>query len=145
MRRLSTGRRVQLAFAAVLVVAGVASAIGAVATAGSVRSHLAGTYALVSQEGRSAVYSSPQPPVAVARAIARRWRPSEQVNDPGGYFLRYRNDVVAVTPAGEGGSRIYVDDQRRGYARWYPYVGGRWGTFSGRGETVRGGGPGTGK
>ena len=145
MRRLSTGRRVQLAFAAVLVVAGVVGAIGAVATAGSVRSHLAGTYALVGQEGRSAVYSSAQPPATVARDIARRWRPAERVNDPGGYFLRYRNAMVAVTPGPAGGSRIYVDDERRGYARWYPYVGGRWGTFSGRGETVRGGGPGTGK
>ena len=48
-------------------------------------------------------------------------------------------------PPGQAGSRIYVDDQRQGYNRWYPYIGGRWGTFSGPGETFRGGGPAAGK
>lgn len=140
-----SARRAPLAVGLLLVVAGVAGLVALFGTAGSVRSHIARTYAPVSSEGRSAVYSSAQPPATVARDIARRWRPAERVNDPGGYFLRYRNAVVAVTPGPAGGSRVYVDDERRGYARWYPYVGGRWGTFSGRGETVRGGGPGTGK
>jgi hypothetical protein len=118
-------------------------------TKGSVRSHIAGKYQRVEAEskGRSAVYTSSQAPAAVARSIAGTWKPAERINDPGGYFLRYKSAMVAVTAAaaGQTGSRIYVDDQRQGYNRWYPYVGGRWGTFSGPGETFRGGGPAAGK
>lgn len=118
-------------------------------TKGSVRSHIAGKYQRVEAEskGRSAVYTSNQAPAAVARSIAGTWKPAERINDPGGYFLRYKSAMVAVTAAaaGQTGSRIYVDDQRQGYNRWYPYIGGRWGTFSGPGETFRGGGPAAGK
>jgi hypothetical protein len=118
-------------------------------TRGSVRDYIAGRYQRVPAEskGRSAVYTSKDPPGAVARSIGGAWKPAERINDPGGYFLRYGSAIVAVTAAGAGqtGSRIYVDDQRQGYNRWYPYVGGRWGTFSGPGETFRGGGPAGGK
>jgi len=93
------------------------------------------------------VYTSTRPPGDVAHSIASAWKPAERINDPGGYFLRYNSAIVAVTAAGAGqaGSKIYVDDQRQGYNRWYPYIGGRWGTFSGPGETFRGGGPAAGK
>lgn len=118
-------------------------------TRGSVREHVAGKYQRVAAEskGRSVVYTSTQPPGTVAASIARAWKPAERINDPGGYFLRYKSAIVAVTAAGAGqaGSRIYVDDQRAGYNRWYPYLGGRWGTFSGPAETFRGGGPAAGK
>lgn len=116
------------------------------ATDGSVRSYIAGRYDRLPAEssGRSAVYQADGTPARVAASIADRWKPAERINDPGGYFLRYRNEIVAVTADGEG-SRIYVDDQNRGYARWYPYIGGTWGTFSGRGEDFRGGGPLAGK
>jgi hypothetical protein len=114
-----------------------------------VRDYIDKKYERVKTEdaGRSAVYTSSQSPGKVASSIAGSWKPAERVNDPGGYFLRYRSSIVAVTAAaaGEKGSRIYVDDQRRGYNRWYPYVGGLWGTFSGPGETFRGGGPAAGK
>ena len=116
---------------------------------GSVRQHVRDTYTLVdsSDGGRSAVYSSPDKPSSVAASIAKRWKPAERLTDPSGFFLRYRNDIVVVTPAAEGstGSRIYVDEQARGYTRWYPYIGGYWGTYSGPGEGFRGGGPGAGK
>jgi hypothetical protein len=129
---------------------GLAALVGVLfGTKGSVRSHISGKYQRVEAEskGRSAVYMSTQPPGAVAKAISGAWKPAERINDPGGYFLRYRSAIVAVTAAaaGQQGSRIYVDDQRQGYNRWYPYLGGRWGTFSGPGETFRGGGPGAGK
>ena len=118
-------------------------------TRGSVREHIAGRYERVAAEskGRSNVYTSDRPPGAVAQSIAQKWKPAERINDPGGYFLRYNSAIVAVTAAGAGqaGSKIYVDDQRTGYNRWYPYVGGLWGTFSGPGETFRGGGPAAGK
>ena len=118
-------------------------------TSGSVRSHIGGKYQRVDAEskGRSAVYTSSQSPGSVARSISGAWKPAERINDPGGYFLRYKSAMVAVAAAaaGQAGSRIYVDDQGRGYNRWYPYIGGRWGTFSGPGETFRGGGPAAGK
>lgn len=118
-------------------------------TKGSVRDHIAGRYQRVAAEskGKSVVYTAKQPPGEVVRSISSAWKPAERINDPGGYFLRYRSAIVAVTAAaaGQQGSRIYVDDQRQGYNRWYPYIGGRWGTFSGPGETFRGGGPAAGK
>jgi hypothetical protein len=129
---------------------GLAALLGVLfGTRGSVRDHIAGKYQRVAAEsqGRSVVYTSTQPPGAVAKSIASAWKPAERINDPGGYFLRYRSAIVAITAAaaGQAGSRIYVDDQRQGYNRWYPYIGGRWGTFSGPGETFRGGGPAAGK
>jgi len=62
-----------------------------------------------------------------------------------GVFLRYSKDYVGVVPDRGGGSKIYVDDERRGYAHFYPFIGGFWGSYSGRGESFRGGGPGAGK
>jgi Domain of unknown function (DUF4247) len=115
-------------------------------SAGSVRSWIGGRYTQVSSTdgGRSAVYSSPKHPSAVAEEIADRWKPAQRLNDPSGFFLRYSDAVVAVTQSANS-SRIYVDDPSRGYARWFPYVGGYWGTYSGPAETFRGGGPGAGK
>ena len=129
---------------------GLAALLGVLfGTKGTVRDHIAGKYQRVAAEsqGRSVVYTSTQSPGAVAKSIASAWKPAERINDPGGYFLRYRSAIVAITAAADGqtGSRIFVDDQRQGYNRWYPYIGGRWGTFSGPGETFRGGGPAAGK
>jgi hypothetical protein len=117
------------------------------ATDGSVRTYIAERYERVPGAGErgSVVYRADESPARVASAIAGRWKPAQRINDPGGFFLRYNNDIVAVTAEGEGGSRIYVDDENRGYARWYPYIGGSWGTFTGRGEGFRGGGPAGGK
>lgn len=145
----------KLALAGGIAVVGLVAVVGLfVGGGGGVRSHLADTYTRAPVSGTDAgtgggspsvVYTSPDPPAKVASRIAGAWKPAERINDPGGYFLRYRNEIVAVTSAAGGGSRIFVDDEDRGYARWYPYIGGRWGTFSGRGETFRGGGPGAGK
>ena len=110
-----------------------------------VEAHIRSTYERGPDEDGGRTYTSDEPPDEVAGDIAQRWRPAERVNDPSGYFLRYRSAIVAVTGAEGGGSRVWVDDERRGYARWYPIIGGRWGTYSGPGETFRGGGPGAGK
>lgn len=112
---------------------------------GSVSDHVSQRYRLVQRDGRSAVYSSPEAPSKVAGDIAKKWEPADRLSDPSGFFLRYRSDIVAVSPEPGGGSRIFVDDEDRGYARWYPVVGGNWGTYSGGGEGFRGGGPGAGK
>ena len=113
----------------------------------SPRDFLADNYTLVASQdgGRSREYSSPRPPSDVVTALSKRWRPADRVNDPSGYFLRYRDDIVAVMPDGAGGSRIYVDDEEEGYRHWYGHVGGYWGTYSSPAENRRGGGPGAGK
>jgi hypothetical protein len=143
---MSWSRHALLAGALVLV--GLLATIAVVfATRGSVREHIKDNYTLVrtTDGGRSAEYRSDDRPSAVAASIAGKWKPSERLSDPSGFFLRYRNDIVAVTNAPDGGSSIHVDDERRGYTRWYPYIGGYWGTYSGPGEGFRGGGPGVGK
>jgi hypothetical protein len=96
-------------------------------------------------EGRSLVYRSDQPPTRTAADIAGARKPADRRTTASGVFLRYSNDFVGVVGDGRGGSRIMVDDERRGYSHFYPYVGGYWGTYSGRGESFRGGGPGGGK
>ncbi|GAA2991289.1 DUF4247 domain-containing protein [Streptomyces fulvorobeus] len=57
-------------------------------------------------------------------------------------FLRYRNDIVAITPY-QGGSRIEIDDYRTGYHRWKPHLRSVWPHPDS--DAFRGGGPGTGK
>ena len=140
-----SGRTLKV-LAAVLVLAGVAG-IFALSQRGSVRAHLLRTYAVVAQDGDSYTLRSPKTVTATAADITSAWKPAEQVVDPGGTFLRYSDDIVAVTPRAEGGSTVYLDDEDRGYNRWFPYVVGFWG-FGGSGGPVggtRGGGPGAGK
>ena len=132
--------------AAVLVLAGVAG-IFALSQRGSVRSYLLGAYDVVEQDGDSYTLRSAEPVTATAADIKSAWKPAEELVDPGGTFLRYSDDIVAVTPRPEGGSTVYLDDEDRGYNRWFPYVVGFWG-FGGSGGPIggtRGGGPGAGK
>jgi hypothetical protein len=132
--------------ALLLVVAGIGGIL-ALTQRGSVRSHVLSTYEVVEQDGDSYRLSSPKGVTATAADIRRAWKPAEELVDPGGTFLRYSDDIVAVTPRAEGGSTVYLDDEDRGYNRWFPYVVGFWG-FGGSGGPVggtRGGGPGAGK
>ncbi|MGH3762891.1 DUF4247 domain-containing protein [Actinophytocola sp.] len=109
-----------------------------------IRDHLDDNYQRASSEGRSVVYTSDQKPKAVYESVRSAVTPADVQVDPEGYFLRYSDDIVAIT-ANDAGSRIYLDDERRGYALWFPFVAGVWGTGGGLGEGVRGGGPGGGK
>jgi hypothetical protein len=109
-----------------------------------IRGHLADNYRRASANGDSIVYVSDKKPKAVYESIRGAVPPADVQVDPQGYFLRYSDDIVAITASGTG-SRIYIDDERRGYAHWYPFVFGVWGTGSGSGEGIRGGGPGAGK
>ncbi len=132
--------------AVVLVLAGIAGII-ALTQRGNPREHVLRTYDVVSREGDSVTLRSPDPVTRTAADIKDAWKPAQEVVDPGGTFLRYQDLVVAVTPRVEGGSTIYLDDERRGYNRWFPFVVGFWG-FGGTGGPVggtRGGGPGAGK
>lgn len=116
---------------------------------GSVRDHVAGNYTRVQNTDPAyqgaLVYHSDRPPARVVASITDKWKPARRHIDASAYFLRYNRDIVVVAPDPAGGSRIYVDDTNRGYARWYPYLGGHWGTYSGPGDEFRGGGPGAGK
>jgi len=98
-----------------------------------------------SREGVSRIYRSDLPPSRTAADIAARLEPGDRRLTESGVFLRYANDFVGVVPDGRGGSRVLLDDERRGYAHFYPFVGGWWGSYSGRAEGFRGGGPGVGK
>ncbi|OLF08166.1 hypothetical protein BLA60_25255 [Actinophytocola xinjiangensis] len=111
---------------------------------GGVRGHLQDNYQRVSSNGDSIVYTSSSKPKAVYESIRSAVKPADVQVDPQGYFMRYSSDIVAVTASGTG-SRIYIDDERRGYAHWFPFVAGYWGTGGGYGEGIRGGGPGAGK
>lgn len=134
-----------------MVVAAVVALIGAVAVAsaigrvGGVRGYLADTYTRVSGSGESVVYSSPRPAGAVYDDIRSATSPSDTAVERNRYFLRYPDDIVAVTP-GNGGTTIYLDDEDRGYQRWYPILVPIWGgPFRSPGGLFRGGGPGSGK
>lgn len=132
--------------ALVLVVAGVLG-IFALTQRGSVRSHVINSYDVKDRDGNSYTLHSDDDVTRTAADIKSAWKPAQELVDPGGTFLRYSGDIVAVTPDVEGGSTIYLDDEDRGYNRWFPYVVGFWG-FGGSGGPIggtRGGGPGAGK
>ena len=131
--------------AAVLLVVGLGG-IFALTQRGDPREHIMKTYTVVSQEGDSATLTSKDPVSKTAADIRKAWKPAQERVDPSGTFLRYKDLVVAITPRPEGGSTIYLDDEERGYNRWFVFVGGYWGSggIGGVGGT-RGGGPGAGK
>lgn len=114
----------------------------------SVRSYVDDTYERTGSRDGAAVYTSPRSVSATVDDLTDRWKPADRVTSPAGVFLRYSEAIVAVHPRPGGGggdpTEIEVADERRGYGLWFPYVGGWFGS-SGRGGTVRGGGPGTGK
>ena len=136
--------RVKLLLAGLIAVVGLAAIGLAASRTGGVRGYLADHYTLVSSRGDSAVYTAARSPVTVSDEIRSRHRPADLLVRPTGYYLRYADDIVVVTADGRG-SRIYVDDEDRGYAHWFPVVGGFWGTYRGAGDAFRGGGPGSGK
>ena len=115
----------------------------------SVRDYVRDNYQRAEREDQSEqgsqVFTSSEPPSRVAAKIADKRKPGDRGVTVSVVFLRYAKDVVAVLPDGKGGSRILIDDERRGYTHFYPFVGGWWGTYSGPGESFRGGGPGSGK
>lgn len=111
----------------------------------SVRGWAADNHERLPDEGTAEVYRADGPPSRVAAELADAREPAERRVTPSGVFLRYRNDLVAVVPNPGGGSRILIENERNGYATFFPFVGGYWGTFGGPGETFRGGGPGAGK
>ena len=87
-------------------------------------------------------YTSPKKPSVVSKEITDAWQPADQYVDASGIYLRYDDDSVVIKP-NQAGSVILVEDSSRAYNRYHHVVGSSWGW--GRGSTVRGGGPGSGK
>lgn len=79
---------------------------------------------------------------AVAKEIDGHTTARDRTSDGGMAFLRYRNDIVAISPY-RGGSRIEIDDYRTGYSRWRSHIGSVWPDPDS--DAFRGGGPGSGK
>ena len=138
-------------WALVLSGIGVLGIVLLLVTSGGVRDTIKKKYKFEGREqvagddDRSYVYSSPKPPSKVAKEISDKHKPADRRTTESGIFLRYSKDSVAIVPASNRGSRIYLDDEEGGYRRNYFFVGGFWGTYSGPAESFRGGGPGAGK
>ena len=136
--------------ALVLTGVGVAGLVFTLTTFGGVREHIAETYTRLADErvpgddDPTEVYASPASVTQTAADIAGAHKPADRRITEAGVFLRYSDDIVSVVPR-EAGTRILVDDEDTGYRRGFVYLGGWWGTYSGRAETFRGGGPGGGK
>ncbi len=130
-----------VAVVAVIGVVAIASVIGP-----GVRGYLADNYSRVAANGDSVVYRSPRQPGRVYDDIRSATSPSQTFVESDRYFLRYSDDIVAVVPGNGAGSTIYVDDEDRGFQRWYPVLVPIWGgPFRSPGGFFRGGGPGFGK
>jgi hypothetical protein len=79
---------------------------------------------------------------AVAKEIHGHTSAGDRTSDGDMVFLRYRDDIVAITPYRRG-SRIEIDDYRTGYQRWRPHIRSVWPDPNS--DEFRGGGPGSGK
>ncbi|MFI9615258.1 DUF4247 domain-containing protein [Streptomyces sp. NPDC052023] len=78
----------------------------------------------------------------VANEIDKHTSAQDRTTSGSMVFLRYRDDIVAVSPY-RGGSRIEMDDYRTGYHRWRPHLSSVWPDPDS--DSFRGGGPGSGK
>ena len=87
-------------------------------------------------------YTSKKTPSEVSQQITDAWRPADQYVDGSGVYLRYDDDSVVILPLAVG-SVILLEKMTTAYPRYHNVVGNSWGW--GRGSTVRGGGPGSGK
>ncbi len=129
---------------------GVLGLIFAFTTFGGVREHIRETYQrtgtepVPGDEDRTEVFASEQSVTETAEDISGQYEPADRRITSAGVFLRYEDDIVSIVPRAAG-TRILLDDEDTGYRRGFVYLGGWWGTYSGRGEGFRGGGPGGGK
>ncbi|MEH1098643.1 DUF4247 domain-containing protein [Micromonospora sp. CPCC 205561] len=92
--------------------------------------------------GNAVAYTSTRSPSQVAKEVTEAWQPADQYVDGSGVYLRYDDDSVVILPIAAG-SVILLERMRTAYPRYHSTVGSHWGW--GRGSTVRGGGPGSGK
>lgn len=126
----------------------VAAAIGILATSCSSGPNevpsawIRDTYEYGYVNGTGGYVASSGRPEKVAAAINDNTAAAERLTSGGMVFLRYEDDMVAVSPH-ESGSFIDIDDYEDGYNRYRSHVGGIWPAPGSKG--FRGGGPGSGK
>jgi len=145
MSRLRTAS-IPLLIGGVIAVIALLLLVGGLSSCGSsVKGYVRDHYDRAGTRNGAELYRSGDRVDEVVKDITGAWKPADRITDPGGVFLRYSDTFLAVRPRTGGGTDIEVDDPERGYAHWYPFVGGWFGTYSGRGEGFRGGGPGSGK
>ncbi|ASU77260.1 DUF4247 domain-containing protein [Actinopolyspora erythraea] len=89
-------------------------------------------------------YTSRLKPSTVVDDITDSWEPISQYARGSGVYLRYSEDAVIVQPR-DRGSVIHVMELDEAYNHYHHVVGGVWGWGGPRGQTFRGGGPGSGK
>ncbi|MGN9811882.1 DUF4247 domain-containing protein [Micromonospora sp. BQ11] len=92
--------------------------------------------------GDAVAYTSTKDPSTVAQEVSQAWQPADQYVDGSGVYLRYDDESVVILPLAAG-SLILLERLSTAYPRYHSTVGSHWGW--GRGNTVRGGGPGSGK
>ncbi|BCB77595.1 hypothetical protein GCM10022251_63120 [Phytohabitans flavus] len=93
--------------------------------------------------GDAVAYTSSKMPSQVSDELTGVWEPADEYVDGSGVYLRYDDDTVVILPLAAVGSLILVEKMSTAYPRYHGTVGGYWGW--GRGNTIRGGGPGAGK
>ena len=125
-----------------LAVGGVAIFSGNSSPRGYVQRHF--SRAASRDNGTAMAFTSTQAPSLVAQQVRGAWKPANDYADATGVYLRYARDAVTIFPLATG-SLIMVEESSRAYRRYYSTVGSSWGYTAGRGESVRGGGPGAGK
>ncbi|MER6998142.1 DUF4247 domain-containing protein [Streptomyces sp. NPDC000410] len=81
-------------------------------------------------------------PSEVAQEIHGHTASRDRIDDDGMVFLRYRDDIVAISPY-LSGSLIEIADYRSGYYRWQSNIRSAWPDPNS--DAFRGGGPGSGK
>lgn len=96
------------------------------------------------QGNRAETFRCKDRPSKLAADLTDAHKPADSHTSPEGHFMRYSDDMVGITPEGDG-SKAYLADERNGYLFFGPFVGGWWGTYGGRAEGFRGGGPAGGK
>lgn len=90
------------------------------------------------------LYHSSASPRTTANEIEKHRSARDRTSKNGKVFLRYRSDVVAISPI-VNGSEIEITTYERAHQRWNTYIGNVWPSPGNSGGSFRGGGPGTGK
>jgi hypothetical protein len=137
--------RPRLLIAVVCTVLGIGAIVAAIASATSATDYIKKHYKRDGTDHGAQVYLAPHDVSQTVKEISDADAPGDRRDTESGVFLRYPHNMIAVLVSRKGGTKVEVANERSGYAHFFGYVGGWWGTYSGPAGTFRGGGPGAGK